>query len=215
MTLEVFLIGGAAVLIGLAFTAAGFPLFLGLLPIWAFLTGFLAGASAVVNLDPGTSLISSAVGIGVGIFVGALVAVVSLAFWWAGIIVLGITLGYSLGAGVMDALGFGPGLITLVVSMTTAAIVGVAFFVLRMPRVFVIVLTAIGGAALTVAGAMLLLDQVELARFAAGPIGVLRTAGPVAIIAAIALAVVGIIIQMRLAVNTEVRLWRDATGESV
>jgi hypothetical protein len=215
MTLEVFLIGGAAVLIGLAFTAAGFPLFLGLLPIWAFLTGFLAGASAVVNLDPGTSLISSAVGIGVGIFVGALVAVVSLAFWWAGIIVLGITLGYSLGAGVMDALGFGPGLITLVVSMTTAAIVGVAFFVLRMPRVFVIVLTAIGGAALTVAGAMLLLDQVELARFAAGPIGVLRTAGPVAIIAAIALAVVGIVIQMRLAVNTEVRLWRDATGESV
>ena len=61
---------------------------------------------------------------------------------------------------------------------------------------------------------MLLLNQVELARFAAGPLAVLRTAGPVPIIAAIALAVVGIIVQMRLAVNTEVRLWRDATGES-
>jgi hypothetical protein len=44
---------------------------------------------------------------------------------------------------------------------------------------------------------------------------VIRTAGPVAIIAAIVLAVVGIIVQMRLAANTEVRLWRDATGESV
>jgi hypothetical protein len=213
MTLEVFLVGGAAVLIGLAFTAAGFPLFLGLLPIWAFLSGFLAGASGVVNAM-GEGFLASALGIGVGIFVGALVAVVALAFWWAGIIVLGITLGYALGAGVMDALGFGPGLITLVVSMTTAAVLGVAFFVLRMPRVFVIVLTAIGGAAMTVAGAMLLLDQVELARFAQGPLAVLRTAGPVAIIAAIALAVVGIIVQMRLAVNTEVRLWRDATGES-
>jgi hypothetical protein len=214
MTLEVFLVGGAAILIGLAFTAAGFPLFLGLLPIWAFLSGFIAGASAIANLDMGPFL-TGALGIGVGIFVGALVAVVALAFWWAGIIVLGISLGYALGAGVMDALGFGPGLITLVVSMTTAAILGVAFFVLRMPRVIVIVLTAIGGAAMTVAGAMLLLNQVELARFAAGPLAVIRTAGPVAIIAAIVLAVVGIIVQMRLAVNTEVRLWRDVTGESV
>ena len=214
MTLEVFLIGGAAILIGLAFTAAGFPLFLGLLPILAFLTGFIAGSSAVVNAMGGPFL-SGALGIGVGIFVGALVAVVSLAFWWAGIIVLGISLGYALGSGVMDALGFGPGLITLVVSMTTAAVLGVAFFVLRMPRVIVIVLTAIGGAAMAVAGALILLNQVELVRLAAGPIAVVRTAGPVAIIAAIALAIVGIIVQMRLSVNTETRLWRDATGKSV
>ena len=214
MTLEVFLIGGAAILIGLAFTAAGFPLFLGLLPIFAFLTGFIAGSSAVVDAMGGTFL-SGALGIGVGIFVGALVAVVSLAFWWAGIIVLGISLGYALGSGVMDALGFGPGLVTLVVSMTTAAVLGVAFFVLRMPRVIVIVLTAIGGAAMAVAGALILLNQVELVRLAAGPIGVVRSGGPVAIIAAIALAIVGIVVQMRLSVNTETRLWRDATGESV
>ena len=213
MTLETFLIGGAAILIGLAFTAAGFPLFLGLLPIWAFLSGFIAGASGVVNAM-GEGFLASALGIGVGIFVGALVAVVALAFWWAGVIVLGISLGYALGAGVMDALGFGPGLITLVVSMTTAAIMGVVFFVLRMPRVIVIVLTAIGGSVMTVAGALLLLNQVELARFVAGPLGVVRSGGAIPIIAAIALAVVGIIVQMRLAVNTETRLWRDVTGET-
>lgn len=213
MTLEVFLVGGAALLIGLAFNMAGFPLFLGLLPIWAFLAGFVAGAGGVQQAM-GDGFLVTATSIGVGVFVGALVAVVALAFWWAGIIVLGITLGYMLGAGVMEALGISAGLIHLVVAMTTAALMGVAFFVLRMPRIVVIALTAVGGASMAVAGALLLLDQVELAAFVAGPLAIVRVSGPLAIGGAIALAVAGIVVQSRLSVNSEVRLWRSATGDT-
>lgn len=213
MTLDVLFVGGAAILVGLAFCAAGYPLFLVLLPIWAFLTGFL-GAAGATSTALGGGFLATTTGIAVGLGAGVIFAVLAYAFWWAGVLLLGISLGYLLGAGLVDAIGIGPGVISFVVGAIGAVILGVAFFMLHMPRLLVIVATAVGGAAMAVGGALLLLNQVPLDDFATGPIRAISDGGPIAMISAVALAIVGIVAQLRLSAGTEVQIWRGAVAAS-
>ncbi len=212
MTIEGLLVGAAAVLIGTAFCVAGYPLFLILLPLWAFLHGLIDGGGATAQAL-GDGFLATGVGIGVGLFLGALFAVLAYAFWWAGVILLGATIGYMLGAGVLHAIGVGQGLLTFIVGLAVAAVFGVAFVVYRMPRVLVAAITAIAGAATAVGGALVALNIVSLDNFKDGPLAAVSEQGWVSAIAVIALAIAGFVIQLRLSKNTEVQIWRNAMGE--
>ena len=66
MSLELMTVATGAAVVGAAFCAAGLPLFLGLLPIWVFLSGFTAGADAAGAAlhDP---FLATDVGIGAGV----------------------------------------------------------------------------------------------------------------------------------------------------
>ena len=212
MSIEAILVGAAAALIGTAFCFAGYPLFLILLPLWAFLYGLLGGGSAMAEALGG-GFLATGVAIGVGIFIGAMFAVVAFAFWWAGVILLGATLGYMVGAGVLTAIGFHPGLTTLVVGFACAAVAGVLFVKYRMPRVVVSGLTAAAGAVTAVGGALVILNQVSIETFRAGPLAAITSQGLISAAAAIALAVAGFVIQLRVSRGTEVQIWRNTMGE--
>jgi hypothetical protein len=211
MTLEMLLVGGAAAILGLAFCFAGYPLFLILLPLWGFLTGFIASAGGVSE-SLGGGFLATGTGVVVGVGVGILMAVLAYAFWWAAILILGLSVGYLLGAGLVEALGLGPGLLTFAVGAAGAAILAIVFFVIRLPRLAAIVVTAGGGAAMAVAGALVAFGAIPLDDFATGPVRVLSTAGPLAILAAVVLAVVGIGAQLQLSGRSDVVIWRGALG---
>jgi hypothetical protein len=212
MTLDVLLVGLAVLAVGLGLCFAGFPLFLVMLPIWGFVIGFV-GAAGATSAALNEGFLASTASVLVGLLSGMILAAVSYAIWWGAVIVLGVSVGYLLGAGVVEALGIGSGLVMVAAGCVGAIVLGVVFYRLRLPRVAVIVITTAAGAVATVAGAMLLLGQVTLDEFSAGTIEAVVKAGPLAYASTPAVMVLGIVAQWQLAANAQVKLWRRTAAD--
>src|SRR6476619_963979 len=93
MSLEGFLLGIIALAVGAAFTFYGFKFFLILLPLWAFVAGFAAGAQAMAVLF-GEGFLSTVLGWVIGFLTGAVFAVLSYLWFWAAVVILGLAVGY-------------------------------------------------------------------------------------------------------------------------
>ncbi len=130
-------------LLGLVLLFSGYRFFRVLLPLWALFAGLFAGISGV-NALLGESLFASTMGFFVGILIGLLFAALAYFAYSLSVIIYGITLGYGLGAGLMYALGFDT-LIPFIVGIISAGIFGVLFVSARMPRLVIMVSTAMAG----------------------------------------------------------------------
>jgi hypothetical protein len=192
--LEVLLLSIAMLAGGAAFCFGGFRLFLLLLPIWGFITGFLIGASGV-SLILGEGFLVSIVGWGVGLVVGVVFAVLSYLYWYGAVLVLGASIGYGVGAGFIAWLGLGEGIVAFFAGIGVGAVFVLAFIRFGMPRVLVIVVTSILGANLMVAGGVLLFGLATIGLLGTGPGWVIATAGVLASIVWFALALAGIATQ--------------------
>jgi hypothetical protein len=189
--LEVLFLSLLAIVIGLAFAFYGFRLFFFLLPIWAFAVGFIFGAEGMQTLF-GEGFLSTVTSYVVGFIIGIGFALLSYLFWWAAVTLLGATIGYAVGSGILVAIGLEPGFITFVAGIVAGVALALAFIVLNMPSALVIVATAIGGAGYAVGGLWLLLGQATQAELrGGGPIGALE-GKPLGIAIWIGLAAIGI-----------------------
>lgn len=199
-TMQGLLVGLLALAIGLGFAFYGFRVFLVLLPIWGFFVGFLVGANAMAALFPDSGFLVEVTGWVIGFVLGLVFAVLSYLYFWVAVILLGGALGYSLTYGVMEWIGFdADGILTFVLALVVGAIFAVGFFVLRMPAVLVIVVTAISGAGAAIAGVLIALGLVPLEELNRGIYGVYNAhdLGIIWLIAAVALAFAGAIYQTR------------------
>ncbi|MFL5770003.1 MAG: hypothetical protein ACJ765_07975 [Chloroflexota bacterium] len=210
MTLEGFLFGIIALAVGAAFTFYGFKFFLILLPLWAFVAGFAAGGQAMAVLF-GEGFLSTVLGWVIGFLTGAVFAVVSYLWFWAAVVILGLAVGYQLGLGAMALFslhGFG--------AVAVGVIVGVVFaigtIVLGVPRALVVALTALGGSATMVAGALLIIGRVKPEALGDGLVGAIIYDNPVWLIAFAVLAALGIVWQLRMPATEELdrSAWRYA-----
>ena len=199
ITLEGLLLGALAAAIGLAFAFWGFRVFLILLPIWGFFAGFLLGANGVQYIF-GEAFLATLTGWVVGFLLGLLFAVLSYLYYWVAVILLGGVLGYQLTIGLLQWIGFdADGIIAFILALIVGAVFAVGFFLLQMPAVLVIVVTAISGAAATMAGIAIGLGLIPYEELGSGVFGVYSWSdmGWIGIIAAIALAFAGAIYQTR------------------
>src|SRR5690348_17921685 len=119
--MQAVLIGLIGLVIGAAFCFAGYRFFLILLPIWGFLAGFSIGASALTALF-GNGFLSTATSWIAGIVVGVVFGVLSYMFYYVAVTVLGATVGYEVGSGLMAWGGFTPGFLTVLVGVLFAAV---------------------------------------------------------------------------------------------
>jgi hypothetical protein len=151
-----------AAVVGGAFTFFGYRFFLFLLPLWAFVAGFVAGMQGMEVLLGASDFqfFVSTIGIVVGVVLGAVLAVLSYLFYWAAIVILAGVVGYTLGYGVLSAIGL-DGIVGWGAGLAVGAVFAIGAIVLNAPKAVVIVLTAAGGAALLMAGGMLLFDVIE------------------------------------------------------
>ncbi len=124
MTLEEILVAVLALAVGAAFCFAGFKFFLILLPIWAFFIGLLA-APRRRRPCSATASCRTVTGWVVGVVVGIAFAILSYLFYWIAVILLGGTIGYAVGAGIMGAIGFDQGLILVLVALAVGALFAV------------------------------------------------------------------------------------------
>lgn len=157
--IEVILFSLIAIGIGLAFVFFGYPFFRILLPIWAFLAGMVM---CVQGFDAmmGGGFLSVSAGLVVGFFVGLFFALMAYFLYAFAVYLYGISLGYMLGQGFMLALGFQNGLLTFAVGVVGALVVTFLFLVLKMPKLFIIITTAAGGAMAVMTGVFALFGKV-------------------------------------------------------
>jgi len=195
MTLEGILVGLVVIIVGLAWAFYGLRAFTILLPIWAFIVGFGAGASWIQELFGGGFLATTTSWVG-GFFVGLVLALLSYFLYYAAVVLLGGALGYTLAAGFAVGIGL-PNFLAIIVGLVAGAALGAAVLLLAMPAFLVVWLSAIGGATAVANGLLILLGRIDLKDTEGGlGQGLLRDPA-IAVVTVIVVAAAGIYYQMR------------------
>jgi uncharacterized protein DUF4203 len=210
MSLEGFLLGIIALAVGAAFTFYGFKFFLILLPLWAFVAGFAAGAQAMSALF-GVGFLATVLGWVIGFLTGAVFAVISYLWYWAAVVILGAIVGYQLGLGAMALISL-HGLGAVAVGVIVAVVFAVGTIALGVPRALVVALTALGGAGTMVAGVLLVIGRVKPEALGDGVVGAIIYDNLLWLLVFAVVAALGIVWQLRMptAEDLDRTQWRYA-----
>jgi hypothetical protein len=210
MSLEGFLLGAIALVVGAGFTFYGFKFFLVLLPLWAFVVGFGAGAQAMAVIF-GDGFLATITGWVVGFLTGAVLAVISYLWYWAAVVLLGGFVGYELGLGLMALVNL-HGFAAIAIGVVLGVVFAIGTIVLGVPRVLVVVLTALGGAATVVGGALLIIGRIKPESLGDGVVGAIIYDNILWLLVFAVVAAVGMIYQLRMpsAEDLDQSQWRYA-----
>ena len=197
MAFQDFLIGALVLLIGALFCFVGYRFFRILIAIWGFFAGFNLGTAAMTALFS-NAFLQTTTGIVLGLVLGLVFAVLAYFFYYFAVVLLGATAGYDLGSGFIGAIGLNnPGFIAVIVGVVLAFVFAFLILILNLPKLLIMVFTALGGAVAMLAGLLILLGQVKVAYLQYGDAVALVRASWFWSIVAIALAVVGFLAQWR------------------
>jgi hypothetical protein len=197
MTFQDFLIGALVLLIGAAFCFVGYRFFRILIAIWGFFAGFNLGTAAMTALF-NNAFLGTTTGIILGLVIGVVFAVLAYFFYYIAIVLLGASAGYELGSGLIGAIGLNnPGFISVIVGVVLAVVFALLILLLNLPKILIMAFTALGGAVAMLAGLLILLGQVKVVYLQYGDAVALVRANWFWSIVAIALAVVGFLVQWR------------------
>src|SRR6478609_1178865 len=140
------------IMLGLALLFTGYRFFQILISIWGFFAGFQFGASILSNLF-GQGFLTTVIGWVIGLLVGIFAAVLAYLFYAVAVVLLAGFVGYQIGVGIMTWIGFKVGLVFAL------GIAALAIF-LRLPKLLIIVLTALAGAGTILAGVFMALGRI-------------------------------------------------------
>ncbi|HET9520309.1 MAG TPA: hypothetical protein VFO73_04615 [Candidatus Limnocylindrales bacterium] len=197
MSLEGIIVGLLAIGIGLAWAFYGLKLFTILLPIWAFFFGLVAGAQWGVDVF-GEGFFATVLSWGIGVVLGIVLAAISFFWYYAAIVIAGGAVGYWLGVGFFEFLGFsGDGIIIVIIGLVVGAVFAIATFALGVPVLLVMAFSAFSGAAAVVNGALIFLGQIKLETLNDGIFGSLFANGVLGTVAFLVLGAVALYWQIR------------------
>jgi len=197
MTIEGIIIGLLAIGIGLAWAFYGLKLFTILLPLWAFFFGLLAGAQWGTDVF-GEGFFSTILSWGIGLIFGIVLAAISFFWYYAAIVIAGGAVGYMLGVGFFEFLGFsGDGIIVVLIGLILGAIFAVGTFLLGVPVLLVMAFSAFSGAAAAVNGVLILIGRIKLDTLNDGIFGSLFAEGLIGTVAFLVLGAVALYWQVR------------------
>lgn len=197
MFTERLLISLAALIIGAVFCFAGYRLFRILMVIWGFFIGFIVGAQAIASFF-GTGLLATPPGWVTGIVCGLVLAVLAYALYTAAISILGGSIGYITGIGLMTGLGLANlGDLVVIVSLILAIFFALLLLVLDLARMLIIAITALSGASAIVTSILLLLGVIQTSFFQADAASSFIEGSPGWVMLWLAIAVIGGTFQMQ------------------
>ncbi|MGH2537329.1 MAG: DUF4203 domain-containing protein [Candidatus Promineifilaceae bacterium] len=193
-----------AALLGLLVCFAGYRLFLALLPIWGFLTGFGLGAIVTANLT-GDPMLSTPIAWIAAVAAGVILGLLAHFFFLLGVALYVGSLGFGLGVSLMLGLGFESGLGVWLVGVGAGILLAVITLALRLQRYLIIFVTALSGAGAILTGAQLLLGRLEPADLARGALLSGLRESPLWLIAFVVVAALGMLVQLRSSRDYDVR----------
>ena len=185
-----------AVVLGLLITFGGWRFFLLLLPFWGFLVGFNIGTEATRALfgDGTFATLTSWI---VGFVLALLFAVLSYLYYYAAVALLAGYVGYMLGAATWGIIGNEHGVVAFIIGIVVGVVFAIGAIALQVPKMLVIVLTALGGAGVVVAGWFILTGQVPADDITWTRVGALIASSIIWFVVWLALAAAGILAQLR------------------
>ena len=147
-------LGLVAIIAGAAFCFAGYQWFRLIIPVWGFFAGFSAG-TGLISAITGDAVLATPLGWILGLVLAVVFATFAYLYYSVAIVMAMSSIGFMLGGALMTALGVTWNWVIAIVGI----LVGVAFaftgIVSNLPRVVLVVVSAIGGATAIVGGLML------------------------------------------------------------
>ena len=202
------------VAIGLVATFFGYRLFRAVLPVFGFVLGAVVGAQAVFlifNEGIFATILSIVAAVVVGIVFGLLAY-----FWWALGIVLAVGgMGFAIGNALLPAIGLDNlELVSWLIGLAVGAGFALAAIVLRLPRAIVIAVTALWGSGATIAGVLILLQQMEPEELGFGAVDAVVSESFVWLLIYLAVAAVGAVWQAMSTSDVDA-IWVDEPTQNV
>ena len=158
MTFEIFCMATIALLFGMVVIFGGYRLFLFLLPIWGFFTGFLLGAQTVDFLfDAG--LFATVTGWVVGFFVGLLFAILSYLFYFVAVGIVSFSLGYGATLAILAWIGLDAGFLLWLIAVAAGVALAILVYRFNIQKYAIIVATAVGGTGIIIYTLLALFDS--------------------------------------------------------
>jgi hypothetical protein len=198
-----------ALFFGFVLTTAGYRFFLVLLPIWGFVYGFGLGAQSL-QAAFGEAFLATVTSWVVGFALAVLFAMLSYLFYFAGVAIVAFALGYSLGVGVLQAIGLDFGFLVWLVGVGLGIGVVAATFLLNIQKYVIIVATSILGAGVIVGSFVYAFGGLPMTVLTRNPVRYVLESSPLWFLAFLAIAVVGIIVQVILT-----RQWERDMGNKL
>jgi hypothetical protein len=199
--------------IGLVACFFGYRLFRAVLPIFGFVLGAIVGAQAV-NLVFGDGILSTVLSIITAVVVGIVFGLLAYFFWALGVILAVGGMGFAIGAALLPAFGLDMDFVSWVIGLLVGLGFAAAALVLRLPRAIVVAVTALWGAASTLAGVLLLLNQIEPDQLGYGAVDAVVSQSLFWLLGVLALAVVGAVFQAMTTMDIDT-IWMDESTSNI
>lgn len=161
------ILGLVAILAGLLFCFGGAPLMRVVLTIWGAVAGFGVGSGLVAHFT-GDHFLATALGWIVGLVLALTFAILAYLYYFVAVIVAMGSAGFAVGGAVMAAMGVTWNWVVIVIAVAVGTVFAVAAIVADLPLLLLQVISAMGGAAVAVAGLMLTLGSIDVEEFAGG-----------------------------------------------
>ncbi len=200
--------------IGLVAVFFGYRLFRAILPVFGFVLGAVVGAQAV-NLVFGDGILSTLLSIVTAVVVGIVFGLLAYFFWALGVVLAVGGMGFAIGAALLPAIGLEDAdILSWVIGLLVGLGFAAAAIVLRLPRAIVVAVTALWGAGSTLAGVLLLLNQIEPDQLGYGAVDAVVSQSFIWLLATLALAVVGAVFQAMTTTDIDA-IWVDESTSNV
>jgi hypothetical protein len=140
----------------------------------------------------------------VGFVVAVIFAVLSYLFYFCAVALIGGSLGYALGVGLMEAIGLDFGFIVWLVGIVAAIVIGVLVLVLNIQKWVIIVATALLGAGVIVGTFLFLFGGLPSAQLVQNPVRHVLQTSPFWLIVFLMVAVLGGVAQYQMTRRWEI-----------
>ncbi len=191
--MQTFFLGLLAIVVGAAFCFIGYRLFRILMPLWGFLAGFVAGAEGIAALF-GNGFLSTVLGWVVGAVLGVVCGLLAYFFYWAAMVILCTSVGYSIGAGLMSGIGL-PQFIAVIAGILLAVVAALVAILLNVPEALVTVFTALAGAGALLAGVLLWVGAIRVEDLGQGAVAAIIRASIGWLMIYLVLSGAGVVVQ--------------------
>ena len=190
------LLGVLAIVAGGAMLVAGQFVLRFVIPIWGFFAGFAFGAGIFAGFAD-EHFLGTVLGWVLGLVFALIFAVLAYLYYWIAIVLLMGAAGFAIGSGIIVALGIDWNWLAVLVGMAIGLVLGLVSAFANVPMMVLIFVGSVAGAVSVTGGVMLLVGTLNTDDFNTGDFSdsVANSFGWSLL--ALALAVIGIVIQAR------------------
>jgi Domain of unknown function (DUF4203) len=161
------LLGLIAIAAGLAFCFGGVWLMRLVISVWGAFAGFALGAGLVAALA-GEGFLASTLGWVVGLVLALVFGLLAYFFYAVSVVVAMGSAGFAVGSWLMVALGLDWNWLVVLAGVALGVVFAIAALALDLPTTVLIVISAVGGAAVAVSGLMLVFGAIDASTFTNG-----------------------------------------------